>query len=86
VIKVRYDLLEQNKGDVDQTKLFDEYTNILLLEKNDYIQINTPLQTTTYNRIAYMIRNLLDLKPRRLLILPYLHERKVHLNKRVIAN
>jgi len=36
VIKIRYDLLEQHK-DVDQIHLFDQYTNILLLEKNDYI-------------------------------------------------
>jgi hypothetical protein len=33
-----------------------------------------------------MIRNLVDLKPRRVMILPYLHERKLHLNKRDISN
>jgi len=33
-----------------------------------------------------MIRNLADLTPRKLVILPYLHERKLHLNKRDNTN
>jgi hypothetical protein len=33
-----------------------------------------------------MIRNLKDLTSRRLVILPYLHERKLHLNKRNYTN
>ena len=85
VIKIRYDLLANNK-ELKENQLFDQYKDILILEKNEYIQIKTPLQTPTYNRLAYMIRNLIDLKPRRLLILPYLHERRVYLNKRENSN
>ena len=35
-----------------------------------------------YNRLAYIVKNMKKLTPRRLLILPYLHERKIYMNKR----
>jgi len=72
--------------EIKEHELFDFYSDILKLKENEYIQIKTPLQTPTYNRLAYMIRNLKDLTSRRLVILPYLHERKLHLNKRNNTN
>jgi len=82
VIKIRYDLIQQ-RSEISEEQLFDHYKNILLLkDKNDFIQTKTPFQTATYNRLAFMIRNVAKLKPRILRILPYLHERRIHLNRR----
>jgi hypothetical protein len=85
VIKIRYDLLGKYK-ELKENMLFDSYDNILVIGKNEQIQYNTPIKTSTYNRLAYMIRNLKEKTPRRLLITPYLHERKLHLNNRDDSN
>ena len=55
-------------------------------DENDYIQSGTPLQTCLYNRLAYVVRNIKKLNPRKLLILPYLHERRIYLNRRHHTN
>ena len=44
------------------------------------------MQTCLYNRLAYIIRNPKELKARRLLIMPYLHERRIYLNRRHLDN
>jgi hypothetical protein len=46
------------------------------------MQPGSPLIACLYNRLAYVIENKVDLTTRSLIILPYLHERKVHLNWR----
>lgn len=56
------------------------------MENNAIVQSGTPLQTCLYNRLAYMIRNQKDLKERKLLIMPYLHERRIYLNRRHTDN
>ena len=50
------------------------------------IQSDTPLQTCLYNRLAYIVNNVKKLECKRLLILPYLHERRIYLNRRHTAN
>jgi hypothetical protein len=38
VIKVRYDLIEKNQGELRQEEIFDHYSNVIMLEsKSDYI-------------------------------------------------
>jgi len=87
VIKIRYDLLETYKGgEIKSNQLFDEYAEILNLQGNAFVQSGTPLQTCLYNRLAYIVRNEKDLKPRQILILPYLHERRIYLNRRHTTN
>ena len=39
-----------------------------------------------YNRLAYLIKNTKDLQADKVLILPYLHERRIHLNRRADSN
>ena len=55
-------------------------------EKNSLIQSGTPLITCLYNRLAFIIRNETDLMATQILILPYLHERKIYLNRRHTTN
>ena len=42
--------------------------------------------TCLYNRLAYIIKNTKMLLPRKVLILPYLHQRRIYLNRRHSAN
>ena len=88
VIKIRYDLLERRKGqEIKENHLFDHYADVLSLKSKNYtIKSGLPMQTCLYNKLAYLIRNIKDLKPRMLLILPYLHDRKIYLNRRHTAN
>jgi len=88
VIKIRYDLLEQLKGtEIKENQFFDHYSDILSMKHaDDYVQSGTPLQTCLYNRLLYIIRNHKMLLPRKLLILPYLHERRIYLNRRHTTN
>lgn len=88
VIKIRYDLIESNKGgEIKENELFDHYDNIIKLKnKNYYVGSGTPLQTCLYNRLAYKIKNKKDFKPDKIMILPYLHERRIYLNRRHDSN
>lgn len=72
---------------MQEKELFDKYEDILSLGSEDnVIQSGTPLKTCMYNRLAYIIRNPTDQLPRKIMILPYLHERKIMLNRRLSAN
>ena len=59
VIKVRYDLIENNnQGELGQDLMFDHYADVITLEsKSDYVSSGTPLKTCLYNRLAYIIMN-----------------------------
>lgn len=58
-IKIRYDLLDSTSSHVDlkEEQLFDHYSDVLCIEKDDEVQSDTPLQTCLYHRLAYVIRN-----------------------------
>jgi hypothetical protein len=88
VIKIRYDLIEKpNAGEIKENLLFDYYVDIIRLDnENQYILSGFPLITCAYNKLAYLIKNKSELKPDKLLILPYLHERKIYLDSRVKEN
>ena len=63
--------------------MFDTYHEILPIDSPyEIIQSGTPKQTCLYNRLAYVIRNQREIKARKLLIMPYLHERRIYLNRR----
>ena len=86
VIKIRYDLIEQRQGaSIQESEVFDHYNDIFKLPlPGDDIQSGTPLQTCLYNRLAYIIKN--PNNPLKVLILPYLHERRIYLNRRHSSN
>jgi hypothetical protein len=88
VIKVRFDLLlDQSNLDLHESIFFDQYYDVLQLEsRHDVVQMGSPLITGLYNRLAYLVENKRTLKPRTLLIMPYLHERKIHLNWRTSSD
>lgn len=44
VIKIRYDLIDKNEGDIKENELFDHYDNIVKLRhRHDFIASGTPL-------------------------------------------
>ena len=71
---------------INECQLFDTYHEILPLTDNEVVQSASPMQTCLYHRLAYILRNQRELKPRKLLILPYLHERRIYLNRRHTDN
>jgi len=88
VIKIRYDLLDekQTKFDLEEDQVFDHYSDVLYIDPDDQVQSDTPLQTCLYHRLAYVIHNQKKLQTRKVLVLPYLHERKIYLNRKHSAN
>jgi hypothetical protein len=82
VIKIRYDLMKRfGINGADEKIYFNQYEEILQLNKNDIIKTNTPLDSIQSHKLAFVILNNHELAPKQLLILPYLHERKIYLNR-----
>ena len=99
IVKIRYDVLERHaKGHVlhkdhalYEEQAFDYYNNVIKLEDGyDKVQRGNhlPLISAKYNRLAYVMVNRASQgkKPRKLLMLPFLHERKIVLNPRMTEN
>ena len=66
---------------MSQEEAFDKYDDLLDLKKGEVIVAGTPLTSLELHKMAYFTRNKRFLKPNKLIILPYLHERKIYLNK-----
>jgi hypothetical protein len=85
VIKIRYDLIRDQKY-LDENKIFNHYKKILPITNDNYhIQSGLPLQTCLYNRLVYIFTNPNQFPARRILILPFLHDRKIVLNRRILG-
>ena len=80
IIKLRYDLFR--KGQVKnwtEEEVFDRYDQILNLSHGEEIISNCPLISKENNRMIFITRSpkCHGGKPKRIIILPYLHERKI---------
>ena len=62
-------------------EIFNQYNDILDLSENQKIKMDTPLDSMQSHRFLYVILNHNDLEPKKLMIVPYLHERKIYLNR-----
>jgi hypothetical protein len=65
----------------NQEIYFNSYHNILTLEEGETIKTNMPMESLQSHRLAYVVLNNQDLKPKKMIIVPYLHERKIYLNR-----
>jgi hypothetical protein len=82
VIKLRYDLMKHyGANGMNQEIYFNQYHDILNLEDGESIKTNMPLESIQGHRLAYVILNNKVMKPKKLMIVPYLHERKIYLNR-----
>ena len=88
VIKIRYDLLEQssskksNMKEICENEAFDYFEKILVFDENDLqtVQVGLPLANHTSHRLIFVSKSKKLLSQKNILILPYPHERKIHLN------
>ena len=60
---------------------FNKYEEVLALEQGETIKIDSPLDSMQAHRFGYIMLNNEFLSCKRLLIVPYLHERRVYLNR-----
>lgn len=82
IIKIRYDLLAQkNLRELKESEVFDFYSKILSLDQNETVKTRMPFCSFKYHRFVYMTANIKELKPNKIKILPFLHERRVYLSR-----
>lgn len=81
VYKIRYDTMINTKSDnIKQEHFIDKYTDILDLKKGEKVQQKMPKLSLNCHKQIYLVANQTYKKPIKLIILPYLHERKLYLN------
>ena len=61
--------------------IFDFYFNIFDLRKNETVKASTPLDSFRSHRFGYVLTNSKDLEPKRVMIIPYLHDTRIYLNR-----
>lgn len=82
VIKIRYDLINSvNNQKYSEKEIFNFYHDIFSLKSTTKVRSNTPLDSMRAHRFAYVTQDSEFNNPKWLFILPYLHDRKIHLNK-----
>ena len=82
VIKIRIDLMKQHKRNMTEEQLYCEYEDIFIMEKGNRVKINSPLQAVGSHKFTYIIYSPPSKpQPKKLMIMPYLHERKIYLNR-----
>lgn len=79
---MRYELMaEYRVSEFDTCDVFNKYPDVLQLKDNDKVKTKSPLNSIQSHRFAYVILNSKDLYPKRVMMMPYLHERKIFLNR-----
>ena len=83
VIKIRYDLIDSLQySTLKESDIFDYYFDIIKLKGiGNKVMLGSPFDSNTMNRFVYIIQDSKNSKPNRVLILPYLHERRVYLQR-----
>jgi len=82
VIKVRYDLFDQpNSSNFQENEIFDFYFNILPIAEGEKVQADCPFDSKSLHRMLYIIKSTESKSCSRMLIVPYLHEKKIFLHR-----
>lgn len=82
VIKIRYDLILNNRNiQYAAEDILTTYKNCFILEPNERVRTDTPLNSYQSHRLAFIITDKLKEKPLRVLIVPHLHERRIYMNR-----
>jgi hypothetical protein len=84
VIKIRYDLFNNKGIHYKENELFDYYFNIFELQKGERVRANTPLDSMRSHRFGYIISNKEIYSTLKIILMPYLHENKIYLNREKI--
>jgi len=82
VIKIRYDLIEsENNQMYKENEIFDYYFDIIILGEHEKVRSNTPLDSIQSHRFAFVTYDTCKNSTRNIMLLPYLHDRKIYLNR-----
>jgi len=82
VIKIRYDLIESfDSHRYKENEVFDYYFDIFELTAGKVVRSNTPLDSHQNHRFGYIITDRFHKATKKLIILPYLHENRIYLNR-----
>lgn len=85
VIKIRYDLIEHAQGNIyNEEQIFDYYGNIFTLEDGEKVSANFPMDSRCMNKLVYIIKSPSKFKVSRFMVLPYLHENRIYLNRKKV--
>lgn len=83
VIKIHYDVLQrkQTSRTLEQSEVFSEYRHMLCLdaERGDKATTRMPRADHYRHRLLYLVKDEHLKRPVRVLSLPFLHERRIHL-------
>ena len=61
--------------------MIDTYFDCFLLAPNERVRSDSPLNSYQGHRLAYIIIDKAMKNPTRVLVVPYLHERRIYLNR-----
>jgi len=82
VFKVRYDtMIKENSDRLEQTDFFNKYENILDMKLGERVMAKMPKLSIAGHKTMYLVSNYLFKLPYKVILLPYLHERKLYLNE-----
>jgi hypothetical protein len=82
IIKIRFDMLLNNKDvQYEAEDILDTYLDCFILGPGERVRTDTPLNSYQSHRLAYIITDKNREKPLRVLVVPYLHERRIYLNR-----
>lgn len=82
VIKIRYDLILGNtENQYTAEEIYDTYNNIFLMTPNERVRTDSPLNSYQSHRLAYIIVDKERKNATRVLVVPYLHENRIYLNR-----
>ncbi len=82
VIKLRHDLIERNQTvQLKQNNVFDKYDDLLDLKQTERVHSKNPILCNENHRQVYFTRDASRLSAMRMIILPFLHERKLYINR-----
>lgn len=82
VIKVRQDLIgSEQSATYTEKEIFDFYPDVFELSGTMRIRTNTPLDSCRFRKFVYIFQDSEYLETKTILITPYLHERRIYLNR-----
>jgi hypothetical protein len=81
VIKIRYDLFNNSGINYKENEIFDFYFDIFELSEGERVKAKTPLDSFENHKLAYIVSNKESFTTQKIIMMPYLHENKIYLNR-----
>lgn len=84
VIKIRYELFDGRDIVPSEDEVFDQYDNVFNLENYQEVNADMPMNAKLGHRFGYNIKDKTKERVKTVMILPYLHDRRIYLNKKKV--